>query len=514
MFINRKNKYILLVSAICFFILILSFFSEKSDLFKGIGSDGLSISHFVPDLLSHLEKKEYFSEAGTRLLPMLITHVFYEVITFFRPDELTGIMFGDFKINISQNIVLTLEIINTILLCLSVIIFSLILYQKNTSFRIFLFCSSLFYLNFMFLKQFFFEPVFFDQFYLFYSMLLLLSIQSNIKWLQYVLLFFSIYVSSLSFIFCALLLFNSYKSNFRIKISKKIILVFFTTFYMVMFFYLLKNPLCTESLENKTIYSLSYISLASTLIYIWILIFTLVPNRFSFRFSNNMLLYATCVTSIIVYKFIIYNFTFKANLEICNGLPENILTKILNNFRQVDSRPLGFLSSHFNYFGLLVIFIFTLGESAKKFLESNEKFIPLIIFFIFSSLTAESRYLTTFIPFLLVMIFDNNNLSNNKFKILLLNHWVFMVMIYNIIWSGFYLKINPLDTNTYLNIIRNSTNSDKLFTYPLQKYFKHLGPWTSNESYLWQLSVFFLTLIFFIVCYKIYDISAKKKYNI
>ncbi len=509
--IDLRFKYIAVVLTLCLTVFFLTIFGEKSDLFNGIGSDGLSISHFVPDLLSHLQKKEYFSEAGTRLLPMIITHVFYRIITFFRPDELSSIMFDDYKVNISKNVVLTLEILNSIYLCLSLIIFSYILYIKKISFRAFMLCAALFYLNFMFLKQFFFEPVFFDPFYLLYSIMLLFSILFRIKWLQYLLLFFSVFVSSLAVVFSTVLLFSSNSSNFKIKFSRRFVLLSFIISYLFISFYLLRNPLCTETLENKTIYSLSYISIISTISYIWIFFFIIIPEKFNVRFTKNAFVYVLFISSIIFFKLILSKFSFKVGLEICDGLNEGAINKIINNMRQVNTRPFGFLSSHFNYFGLIIIFILFLGNSIKLFLESNQKYIPLVILFIFCSLTSESRYLTTFLPFIFFMIFEKFDLYINRLTIFLSNQWLFFIILFNLIWSGFYIKINPLDTNTYFKIINSSTDFNIIFSNVFQKYFKHLGPWTSNESYFWQLSVFFITLFLFLVYFGVNSFYTKKK---
>lgn len=508
---DRWQKYISFVFMFCILIIFLTIFCEKSDLFSGIGSDGLSISHFSPNLFNHFKNKEYFSEAATRILPMIATHILYNIISIFKPDKITYIMLDGFKLNISENIVYACQLLNVICMCLSLIIFAQILYRKNISFRIFFLSSVLFFINFMFLKQLIFEPVFFDSFYLLYSSLLLLSITNQKIKFQYLLLFFSIFISSLTFILSFILIFSNAKSTFEIKFSRRYILFLFSLFYLSVSFYLYKSPLCTEQLENKTINHFYFLSVVSTLIYLYLIIFILIPEKFSFRLTKKIMPFIVLTLTIFFYKFIVKQFTHNANLEICDGLDETVFNKVLNNIRQVNSRPLGFLTSHFNYFGIIILYIFLCGKSIKYYIQHNQKYIPLILLFIFSSLTSESRYLTTFLPFIIYILFKKYESKDGILDNGLLNKWIIgIIMIYNIIWSGFYLKINPLDTTTYLKIISNESGSDNLFYSPLQKYFKHLGPWTSNESYLWQLSVFFITLFFFIVYIEFY---FRKKAN-
>jgi len=190
------------------------------------------------------------------------------------------------------------------------------------------------------------------------------------------------------------------------------------------------------------------------------------------------------------------------------------LNQILNNIRQVNSRPVGFLSSHFNYLGLLFIFILLSGNTIRKFLKLNQRFVPIVIFFIFSTLTSESRYLTPFIPFLLIMMTDKFDFEQNSLHFFLTNKGLFIIVVFNLIWSGFYIKINPLDTKVYADIAYKFINFDAMFHTPLQKYFKHLGPWTSNDSYIWQLSVFFITLFLILIYLKWHVQHTKNKINL
>lgn len=261
--------------------------------------------------------------------------------------------------------------------------------------------------------------------------------------------------------------------------------------YLSMSVYLLFRPLCTEAEENQTMYNLSAISIAGALFYILFCWLKTLPEVIKVSVSKNAYNLFVIAAGILIHAAIVKLFTVRGNVLLCEGLDENAFNKVLSFVRQANSRPIGFLSSHFNYLGIIVLFLILYVSRIRSFLAIHPGWVPLFLCFSVVSINSESRYLTIFIPFLTWMLIaappdENEGLFKSKIMIS-------GVCLLNLLWSGFYKSINPLGTENYFDC--KDMIYSNLFISPLQKYFKHLGPWTSDESYYLQLGIFIGSLV-------------------
>ncbi len=440
--------YFSLAAACCIATACLSYFSEVTDVFYGIGTDGIYYFLLIPDLIEHLKDKTFIAEAADRLLPMSIVHFFYKC--FLKPWEtVTELSLGSCSIKLSDRFVLAFQLLNTAYLMSGIVIWSKLCYKLHISNNRFALSLGLLLVNFMFLKQFFFEPVFLDQSVFFFAIALLYAVIFNKRKVQYCLIFCSFFVNKLAMVITLLmvLLNSGNEKSFNLPLRRNYLLLTWLMVYLAMTLFLIGI--------SRDVFS--YLAMA-----------------------------AAAAVQVIITKF----FSTGGNLTLCDGLPENPVSMVLNFVRQANSRPLGFLSSHYDYFGLIVPVALLFASRMKNFLAEHPGWVPMFLCFSVVSINSESRYLTIFLPFFAWMLIaqpdgDKRNLLSSGIA-------AGVVCLWNGVWSGCFRTINPLGTENYFDCKEMLYNN--MFIDPLQKYFKHLGPWTSDESYYFQLAVLIGTL--------------------
>lgn len=482
--------YFSLTAACCIAIACLSYFSEVTDIFYGIGTDGIYYFLLIPDLTTHLKDKTFIAEAADRLLPMGVAHVFYNYLLK-AWETVTEMPLGNCSIRLSDRFVLTFQLLNSAYLMSGVAVWSRICYKLGISNSLFALSLGLLLANFMFLKQFFFEPVFLDQSVFFFAVILLYAVLFSKRKVKYCLIFCSFFVNKLAMVITLLmvLLNSGDKKTFNLRLRRNYLLLAWLMVYLAMTLFLIYRPLCVESQENKTMHGLMAISVAGALgytLFCWAAVPPVVVIGISRDVFSYLAMAAAAALQVIIVKF----FSTKGNLTMCDGLPENPVSMVLNFVRQANSRPLGFLSSHYDYFGLIVPFAILFASRIKNFLAARSGWALMFLCFSVVSINAESRYLTLFLPFFAWMLIAHRDGSERG----LLSSGIAtgVVCLWNVIWSGCLRRINPLGTENYFDC--KEMLYDNLFIDPLQKYFRHLGPWTSDESYYFQLAVFIGTL--------------------
>lgn len=480
----RRRNYSLAAALGVILVWMLSLFSEVTDIFGGIGTDGLIYSHFAPELTDSLRAKAFYSEPADRILPMYLAHQLYQQ-AYAGTDHWKWLPIDGIQLRLSMHIVDVYRILNALYLSIAVLFWTLIFYKKEFAFRTYVLASVLLFVNFMFLKQFFFEPVFPDQFTLMYAILLLYAVLFDHKILRYVLVFCGFFVNKLALIFSALLI--QFTGNqpviFKFKFRSVWLVWISMGVGLACSIYLFFDPLCTESGENPTHWSWYPFSVFFYLLLWGWMFLRAFPSKIELCFRWNPALWVTLGLGSFCFQYLLEHYTTRMGIEMCPEVPNALMGMVLDFFRQAGSRPLGFLSSHLAYSGWLTVLLLVHPELVKKCVTRQPGWIPVLLLITGLMITSETRYLTLLFPFLTYMLVAYS--ADYRSGLWQSNRFIIIVGLANLGLSRVYVRLNPLDDRLYIHDGQADFNA--ILYGPLQRYFQNLGPWTGDAAYLNQL---------------------------
>lgn len=466
---------------------VLTFFSEKSPLLGGYGSDGLYYGHYAVTLNKGIASKEFPRRGFERILGMAIPHAILSILPSSpEPDKQLAID-GQTYI-ISKRAIMVYMVYNLILYFLSLFLWHLIATKANLNIWAYVLSFVLLFVNFSNLKQYFYEPVMLDPTTLCYSLLLLyVWLYGGVRSLLLISVL-GLLVNTASAIVCLLLL-GFKPTNIYSKDDVKpfaLPLALFAASVVIGFsVYYFYRPLCNMLMENETIGQFFFISVFITASAVFAIAYQVLKHYavvdVKTIWQNTRVIYALLFVAItFAYRFVSALLSLPQDFTICDDKPHSLYNFFILILRLANSRPAGFLSSHFAYFGITLPFIIlNYKHIVRQVLQYGYGATLLLGVMLVLFINTESHQFVIVLPFVVYYIVTNplyNNLKAWHIGVL-----TGMALLASKVW----FTINPLDPTKYAT--GNMQDFYALYEFPMQRYFMNLGPWMGNQMYVVHL---------------------------
>jgi hypothetical protein len=171
--------------------------------------------------------------------------------------------------------------------------------------------------------------------------------------------------------------------------------------------------------------------------------------------------------------------------------------QLKTNFLYAFQRPGISLVSHWNYYGAIILLLLVFWRGFANYVASFGLGVAGVVFlnlFVFS-MKPESRILIYFMPWLMILM--SLYLGKQRFPAL----FYVLILISNLALSKIWLFFDYTVENNYL--------TDGTIGFSNQWFFMHLGPWMTEQVWLWLCVGLIVSLPLFIV--SLYKVQFGKK---
>ena len=447
-----------MICGMLIFCIYAVLFAEKIPVHNGLGWDGLLYARVIKSFDHHFSGTEFQQYTVGRMLPLLIIYYSMKIFNIALTD---------------QNIVWQFQILNSVLIILSVYLWVRIATRLNlTPTGMWLGFVALF-VNFAILKNAFYYPVNLDPFTFFLGLSLLLSFLGRNSVAMFVLSVVGAFVSpTMVFFGLTLFIFKLHeldRAPLRFKLNYIVagLICMAVLGGIIYILYSTRFILKVETVEP--INTLIPISMASLLVFLFILFSHLLNTDSLFRFRNLL-------RSITVLKLILAAGTLLAVQLMVRRLgtpnPEHYQTSTyLKTILKLSiAKPFIGIISFVIWFGPA---IFLAVINWKKLSEEIHKYGYGLLFFfcgfLLLFLDSESRHTVLIYPFLCAFTLKSLD------RVQLNKYFIVTFVLLSVIFSKIWLPINPIPEEP-----------GNLWEFPMQKYFMNVGPWMSNQPYAVQ----------------------------
>lgn len=466
---------------------LLTFFSEKSPLLSGYGSDGLYYGHYAITLQQQLPKHEFPARGFERMFGIAAVNIIASTFNISVVPDST-LVIDKKPYLISHNIVLIYMVYNLLLYFLSLFLWHKIVSRLRLNIWVYILSFILLFINFSNLKQYFYEPVMLDPTTFTFALLLLYAwLYRSAKNLLAVSIL--ALVVNIAAVYVCLVLLAFKREDVHEEVEQKLpaaILASATSLVVAgLSIYYFVYPLCSSLMENETIRPLFAISALAVSTVVFVIAYNVFANvkvpTLSLLAKNIRPLYALFYLAIIIATHAIFNnYAATETLTICDDKPHSLYNFFISILRLANTRPAGFLSAHLAYFGILLPFMLLNGKwIITQFIRNGYGAIAFLGITGVMFLNTESRQFLLMLPFIVYFI-----ISNPLYRKMRPWHTV-TIGIVSLGLSKIWLVINPLDPTKYAT--DNMQDFYDLYKFPMQRYFMNLGPWMSNDMYVVHL---------------------------
>lgn len=491
--INHKVVKAATIGILATVAVILTFFSEKSPLLKGYGSDGLYYGHYALTLDTAIKNKQFPYRGFERILGIAIPHIILKVLPISTtPDSVLRIDNQEYLI--AKNAIYVYMAYNLVLYFISLFLWHRIVSKIGISLWAYVLSFILLFVNFCNLKQYFYEPVMLDPTTLCYALLLLyVWLNSSVRNLSLVSVL-GLFVNTASIYICLLLLFFKRKEVMdqlgNTKTARAMAALAATLIIAISAYYFV-YPLCNTLMENETIrplYPVSVLVTCAVICTVTYQVFFLLKREpvtqtlTSLRWSYTLVYIGLTFGA----HYIFSKFSMPEDFTICDDKPHSLYNFFILILRLANSRPAGFFASHFAYFGLTLSFLVLNYKHIVHQTLSNGYGAVLLLFVItILFINTESHQFVIVYPFIIYYI------VTNPLYVKLKGWHVSALGLLAVFLSKVWYPINPLDATKYAT--GNMEDFYALYKFPMQKYFMNLGPWMGNKMYVIHLIAFVVT---------------------
>ncbi|GIV34768.1 MAG: hypothetical protein KatS3mg031_2303 [Chitinophagales bacterium] len=498
---SKRVGHLLLLSVVSFLLAIGTwnfFYAEQVDLFDGYGPDGLMYGgrNFI-NLEARIIKGNLKDLIYRRCLPMLVVRSGMRIAGVpVMPEKKYALGPGHFT---CHNVLVAYKIYNFIIYLLIVAALVFLCHSLACSPLQTAACLILVLVNFANLKRFFLEPVSLDPSILLHAILLLaFYLRKNMLLLAltaiagFAINEFNAYAGLLlcAFPFKPLPINSSslsLKSFLSASVAGIIAAIAVYTYFL---------PFCPDPLESPPIRYLFPLSVALLAAFVFLAMFFLLRDLDLSSLLNPAALSTLqwrvllpVLLIFIAYRVFSY-FMAKEEWFVCqsSGPIRHLIAAIVYG----AARPLGHVVAFTMYFGSsLILTAFFYRKFATRIHALGLPIFLLVLIGIPLALNTHSRQLMFYSVLLPAVLCPLINFKP----------WQVVALLFiNLGLSKFWVKINPLGTDLFLEALKQG-NRIALISPPLQKYYVNFGVWISDENYFFWLGItaavgLFLALVF------------------
>lgn len=476
MFLKEKKYYYLILTLFLLYAIIDFYFGEKIQQGFGFGWDGVIYGFWSTDLQKNLFETPISNYSINRILPSIIVGVLNKLLCL----KSQFVEIGNLKLD--KNVINLFHFYNIFILTLSILFWRKIVIKYINNKSVYFLSYILLFVNYFFLRYFFFYPVSTDQTAFLLSILAIYSFEKKSKLSLILIAIIGSFTWPTSSMVCLILLIKDEDLSFvftkllTFKIVKYIpyIIIISTVYFGVRNNYIL--PYNSVQINNDLI--IISILFGLGLIYIINKYLLIENNIFSiFSKEQNSFNVLFILLLLIFIKFI--NYYFSSNDGI--GIKLNFFQFIYESILAGLSRPGVFIIAHTVFFGSSLFYIIWFWEGFVKTLDNKANIKFIIILGLFMSINPESRQLIFFYPFFVYILISS--ISNLKINLSL----ILYTLIINLFSTKFWLK--------FTGVINDDTD---FYSFPLQNFMLSNGPWMSNKNLIIQsLIIFILSFPFY-----------------
>ncbi|GIV34767.1 MAG: hypothetical protein KatS3mg031_2302 [Chitinophagales bacterium] len=508
---SKKTESLILFSVVAFLLAMGTwnfFYAEQVDLFDGYGPDGLMYGgRYFINLEKRLLEGDGPEAMYGRCLPMLLVRTGMRLAGLpVEPDKTYALGYGNFS---SGNVVLAYEIYNFIIYLLIVAALVFLCHSLACSPLQTAACLILVLVNFANLKRFFLEPVSLDPSILLHAILLLaFYLRKNMLLLAltaiagFAINEFNAYAGLL---LCAFP-FKPLPTNSSSPSLKSFLSASAAGIIAAIAVYTYFLPLCPDPLESPPIRYLFPLSVALLAAFVFLAMFFLLRDLDLSSLLNpaslSTLQWRVLLPVLLIFvAYRVFGYLMAQEERIVcqsNGPINHLITGIVYG----AARPLGHVVAFTMYFGSSLLLTALFYRSfARQVLSLGIPVFILVLIGLLLFLNTNSRqliYYSVLLPAVLCPLIN--------FK-----PWQVVALFFiNLGLSKFWVKINPLGTDLFLEAVKQG-NRVALTSPPLQKYYVNFGVWISDENYFFWLGISSVILILLAALFKLHGapITAK-----
>lgn len=467
--LNNKTFYISIL-----FLTLYSvgyyLFGERIPLAHGFGWDGIIYAAYVQNFWSFISHTHDIYHVN-RVLPSFVIYLSLKLL--------------HLNLNSPTVIVSSFMIFNSILfICSSLLWFKICQFKQFSQLTYWLGYISLF-VNFMYLKHNFYDPVLTDTAALFLGMVsLYFYIQK-----KYFLLALTVMPSFFSWPISIILLSPLLLYTGSVKIPNSInsaeqrwcfLLTILFIAACVYLTYIIGNTqiICNGIAINYPLLPFSIV-IAALFIYVVLLNSRLIGtlnNLYQLNFRNMLYLTVCCIICAVIYRWLLHHVPHYASLHSVFTIKDLITISILGAI----ARPGLFFISHFAFWGpVVLLIIINLKSILQKSIEESYGLTLFIIVTTFLALNSQTRQLAfnyPFIVYLLCSVMNNTKLTKQS---------LYYYLIASFIISKFYYVIG----------LTPNTNPVAVLIFPLQRFMMNSGTYMSWLGYFINIGLFIMAII-------------------
>jgi hypothetical protein len=467
--LTNKTLYISILF-LALYTLIYFLFGERIPIGHGYGWDGIIYAAYVQNFWSFISHTHDIYHVN-RILPSFVIYLCLKLL--------------HLNMDSPAVIVSSFIILNSLAFLFTAYLWFKICQYKNLNVMTYWLGFISLFVNFMYLKHNFYDPVLTDSTALFLGMLSLYFYIQKKYFLLALSIFPAFFSWPISLILISPLLLYTSPAKMLQPINEKeqrwsfiFSLIFITT--CIYLTYIVGNTKIISNSINISYPLLPFsIIIAAMFIYVVLLhsrLFDTLNYLYQLNFRNLLYLITTCLLCAILYRWLLHHVPHYDSLRSVFTMKDLITISILGAI----ARPGLFFISHFAFWGpIVVLIIFKLKAIVQQSTKESYGLMLFVIITTFLALNSQTRQLAfnyPFIVYLLCSVMNNTPLTKQS---------LFYFLSASLIISKFYYVIG----------LTPYTDPLAVLVFPLQRFMINSGTYMSWTGYFINVGLFIFAIV-------------------